>query len=154
MDIESTNGLRWYFLEAYLSKKVANVKEFAELTNIPKSCMQRYLNGIGPRDEDVLRKIEHALGKPTFDIQKTRAKLDWEGLVPALYSNKPSLCKKYCHEEFSEESGLVREDFPDHYTSVREERLVEKYKQLQAENEQLKRENDMLQLTLNSLQFI
>lgn len=153
MDTKSTNGLRWYFIEARITKGTLNIKQFAELTDIPKSCMQRYLNGIGPRDENVLRKIEKNLGKQPFDIQRHRTKLDWEKLVPELYSNKPTLRSRYYYKDYIEEPALVREDNPLEHFSIIEEKLQERCKYLEAENERLKRENKMLQLTIESMQF-
>lgn len=151
MNSNTTNGLRWYFLEAFLAKKVSNVKEFAALTHTPKSCMQRYLNGTGPRNEDVLRDIERALGKPAFDMCSPRTMLDWEKLVPELYSNKPTLRNGYHYEEM--EPMLVREDSPAEYSSYAADRLQKRCDDLVAENERLRKENEMLQLALSSLEF-
>lgn len=153
MNKNTTNGLRWYFLEAFLSKTVSNIKDFAALTNVPKSSMQRYLNGVGPRTEEVLRDIERALGKPAYDMCSPRTMLNWEKLVPKLYSNKPTLRNRYHYEDAEEESMIVREDFQIEYPSTDYGRLQRRCEDLAAENERLKKENEMLQLALSSLEF-
>lgn len=153
MNSNTTNGLRWYFLEAFLAKKVTNVKEFATLTHTPKSCMQRYLNGTLPRNDDVLRSIEMALGKPAYDMCRARAMLNWEKLVPELYSNKPTLRNGYRYEEPEEEAMLVREDSIVGCPSDDAEKLRRRCDDLVAENERLRKENEMLQLALRSLEL-
>lgn len=158
MENYSINGLRWYFYEAYLEGKAMNVKEFACLSQVPDSNMGRYLNGQQPKSDEVFRNIERALGKPAYDLCKPRKKLDWERVKPILYGNKPTLRKSYNINE-EDKTQMVCEDTAkvDKGTIIKQqkneiERLKDDIRHLRNMLKQLKHENELLQMLVNSLQ--
>lgn len=168
MENNSINGLRWYFYEAYLDGKAMNVKEFANLVQVPDSTMGRYLNGRQPKHDEVFRNIEKSLGKPAYDLCKARRTLDWGTLKPMLYANKPTLRKySYVADDEENRAWMVSEDT----TVVDKTTIIEQQKyeieRLKDENQhllnvlvhlrnvlkQLKHENELLQKLVNSFQY-
>lgn len=159
MENNSTNGLRWYFYEAYLDGKAMNVKEFACLAQVPDSNMGRYLNGQGPKQKEMLRSIEKALGKPAYDLCKPRKTLDWERVMPILYGNKPTLRKSYNVDEEGKSRMVCEDPIEVDECSIIEqqrdeiERLKDDIRQLRNVLKLLKHENELLQKLVNSRQY-
>lgn len=127
-----TNNIRIYYLEELYQNNVGNIQEFAVLCDIPEKSMCRYLDGIIPRYEATLRKIESALGKPPMDVHVLRAEIEWDKKNVSWQQPKLRGRRKYVeHRAYANATeemdflGVAEETMPYNSSSVNLRQLRE-----------------------------